>query len=310
MKHRSIIIALALILPLCSYSQEEGENWLSAGRLSLTTSASYHYAPWERYNESMKLVQDAIRFSPTNQNPQGNLEKILGDGSIDLTAAYRLISGLSVFIRSSYLAGGGSFNLSFNPYGYPDPIYTSYHSQKMRLEVREYGAGFRYTQRLNRRFELAAFGSVFRSLGSVQFDYRYSQTDEEDLFSVELNDGRTGISCGIELVFTTSRHFSIVSSVDYRWIKFPELQGTGTYVWRYTYDWGVYESSKPFDARLGQADGYFGLFIDSRKTGFDRDNVLHTLWGGTPTQPFWYNQRPDVLDLSGVGVSLGVRYAF
>jgi hypothetical protein len=258
----------------------------------------------------MKMLQDAIRYSPSYQNPQGNLETINGDGSVEVTADYRLMSGLSVFGKSSYVPGGGSFNVSFNPYGYPDASSTVYHRQKMQLDVREYSGGFRYTQRLCSRVELSAFGSVFRSLGSLHFEYRYFRLHEEYLFSAELNDRQIGTSCGIELALKASTHFSVISSVDYRWIKHPDLQGNGTCISRYWYDWGISELSQLFEARLGEADSYFGLLIDSRESAFDKDNVLHFLWSGTASQPYWFTQQPAILDISGFGVSLGVRYEF
>jgi hypothetical protein len=65
-------------------------------------------------------------------------------------------------------------------------------------------------------------------------------------------------------------------------------------------------STQAFEAQLGEADGYFGLLFKNVPEG----PGIHGLWERTPSVPWWITQKPAVLDISGVGLSLGVQYAF
>jgi hypothetical protein len=296
----SLLLTL-VIISAHTYAQEADVPWLSLKRLSVTGSGSYHYRPWQKYNESLALAQDALRYDPYYQNPRGTFEKILGDASFDLTALYRVIPRLSVGIRAGFLTTGGTAVVSYNRAYvtkvtiFPSDLTKSI-EQKMRLDVPHYGVGLQYALNLCESLQLSASTYVSRYLGTFSFDYR----DGTSVYTADLREGRFGLTSSVDLLCTIYGPVSIATSFEYRWLRFPRLTGNGLYTQHaYTY-------TQAFEAQLGEADGYFGLLFKNVPEG----PGIHSLWERTPSNPWWITQKPAVLDISGVGLSLGVQYAF
>lgn len=296
-------------------AQEADVPWLSLRRLSVTATAAYHYNPWKKYNEAMSLAQDAIRYSSTYPNPHGGLEDIVGDGTFRIKAAYRVISGFSFNIGAGFVSTRGTIDVFWNPTvlidpgGYPAPGPTRSTNQKMQLSVLEYTAGVQYTHDLNDALSLSASALVSRNQGSFQFNHTYQYASSKHDFSADLKETTVGAVAGIELAFHALAPFSVITFAEYRWLKFRDLHGSGTYVYQEKQPSWSYEYSHPFDARLGEADGYFGLLVTPSNQS-PPDYLLHQLWENAAVQPWWKTQQPAVLDLSGFGIGLGVRYEF
>jgi hypothetical protein len=309
------LLLVLVIVSVQTYAQETDVPWLSLKRLSVTAGAAYHYNPWKKYNESMSLAQDAIRYNPNYPNPQGGLEKVFGDGTFRIRAGYRVISGFSLNVGAGFMRTGGTIRVSWNPSilvypgGYPAPGPTRSANQEMQLNVPEYGAGFQYTYNLDDSFGISVSTLVSCCQGSFRFKHTYEYASWKYDFSADLKETKVGAVAGVELTLNAFAPLGIVSFVEYRWLRFPGLHGNGTYVYQEKQASWSYEESRPFEGRLGEADGYFGLLITPSNQSV-ADYVLHQLWQSAPVQPWWKTQQSAVLDLSGFGIGLGVRYAF
>jgi opacity protein-like surface antigen len=303
-----------VILSACTNAQEADVPWLSLKRLSVMANASYHYVPWKKYNESLLVAQDAIRYSPSYPDPRGELEKVLGDGTFDFTMGYRIISGLSFGITAGYLRTGSDGYLSYNP-GYTvyvggEPVADAKQlvEQNIRFSAPYLGVGFRYTHHLTGPFRLFASASFERYYGLFSFHYEDIQPWQRDLFSADLRETRFGFRCGVGLSLRVDESLSASAAIDYRWLRFEHLRGGGTYSSEYR-GYSSYGESYPFNAQLGEADGYFGLHIATEDQPYVSDYLLHTLWRSSAAGPWWKTQ-PASLDLSGFGLTMGLSYVF
>jgi hypothetical protein len=154
------------------------------------------------------------------------------------------------------------------------------------------------------------FGLAQRSFGTLVLDYHFLPPSFDEQFSADLRDKRWSARTGIGIQYRVYHDIALVSSVEYRWLKFPELRGNGTYTERRLMPANESSYSSYFPAQLGEADGYFGLMIPSEFSGYVPTQLLHTLWSSTPAQEWWYTEKPTALDLSGIGISFGIRYEF
>jgi hypothetical protein len=104
MAHRALSVSLTLLFSAqVLFAQQEDESWLSPSRLTLTATGSYHYAPWKKYNESLQLVQDAIRYNPAYPNPQGSLDLVKGDLTEQIEASYRVFGSFSILVSAGWI---------------------------------------------------------------------------------------------------------------------------------------------------------------------------------------------------------------
>jgi hypothetical protein len=317
MLRASRFFLLALVaLSAHAFAQETDVPWLSLKRLSVTAGVAYHYNPWKKYNKSMSLAQDAISYDSYYQNPSGHLEQILGDASYDLTLHYRILLGLSIGLRAGFLTTRTSSDVSYNP------PFTSYAitspargrqtiSQKIEINVPYYGMGLEYTYDLTDRVAISVSTQVSRYLGSLSFENRHDYAGISlwrELYTANLSERKSGVACLLDLVYRAHGSWSLVASVDYRFLGFAGLSGSGTYVTGDATSGQPSSYSHSFEARLGEADGYYGLIIRESDQPYLNIATLYTLWSRAPVQRVWRNQKPATLDLSAFGVSLGVRY--
>lgn len=312
MHRRCFLLFISATLFAFSLFAQEEDGWLSLGRLSASTSATYHYAPWKAYNASLTLAQDAIRYTPRFLNPDGQLEKVLGDASYDVTIAYRIVSTFSMEVSAGILQveSHDSFR-----YALTYPVYVHGATilngepliqQNLALNSPHFGIGMRYTSDVSSLLHISVSAVLERHSGSLKFNYRYEFPGSSDLFGANLGQPRFGAraTCAVSLALDQS--FRIVAGVDYRWLKFTNLQGRGTYTSVYSY---TDISSHAFDAQLGEGNGYFGLHIAPKDEPYIPVYILHGLWSGSAAGPWWQTQ-PTSLDISGIGMTIGVQYAF
>jgi hypothetical protein len=144
----------------------------------------------------------------------------------------------------------------------------------------------------------------------MDFQATYQPPLEAFLFSANLRESTFGAGTYVEAHLTALRPFSIICRVDYRWLTLKNLRGQGSETDIYVYPDGTRIGGPgTFEAQLGEAGGYFGLYIPATGT-MTSTYMLHQIWARTPTSPWWSTQQPTSLDLSGFGLSLGVSYAF
>lgn len=303
------LVSLFLVSPLLSpaFSQQE-VRWLSWERLSVSSSGSYHFRPWHFYNNSLSLVEDAVRYDPTYVNPKGSYEKIVGDMETGLVLSYRLVKGLHLEGAGMYTMTGGSVRLEL-----PRPPFpTSVTTQNLSLRITEWGLGVRSTIALGDEFDLQTSLHVSRASGKVRYEYAYiPSSPQEYLFEADLNDRSTVIRAVVEGGYRLFGPLQITAGVEYRWLRFDNFEGWGNEISR---DKGFpYESIRPFQASLGQTDGYFFGLVPLEGSYISNPHLMRTIWNRTEIFPFWWGNlevKPASLDLSSFGIRIGVRYEF
>jgi hypothetical protein len=286
-------------------AQQGDESWLSLSRLSLSASGSYHYAPWKKYNQSLLLVQEAVRYNPSYANPSGSLDKIIGDLTYQIEARYNVISSFSLTANAGWMQTEGVMdfnNVSASGFG------QSY-VQTMWLKSFHFGAGLTYAYVFDNDLSLSAGASFVRYPANLDFQARFQSPPSAYLFTANLEESALGVHAHVEAFFRAFGRLSIVPRIEYRWLTFNNFHGRGSETDINSYPSGVQIGGPgSFEAQLGEADGYFGLIISS--TNGVNSHLLHRPWALTPAGQWWNTQQPTSLDLSGFGVSLGVSYAF
>ncbi len=301
---RSYLLCLAFVI--CTQSvraQEENTPWLSFERLAVTAGSTYHFVPWKKYNESMSLAQTAISYDPYYQDPGGEFEKIRGDVTLGFALGYRIVGGLSVNLNGGYLTTG-----SLSTVWYSRGIGGWIISQKVNIDVPYYGIGIRYERDVTQRLSVAASGCISRFPALFSFENKRDWVGQSRIVhTASLRETRYGMMYKFELFYRAFGPLSINTSIDYRWLRYPELSGNGTYTWE-TENLPPSASSYSFKARLGEAQGYFGIILSPEDQAHTDVGVLYNLWSRAPVPRVWTNQQPAVLDLSGFGISVGIRY--
>jgi len=309
MARLAFFVCLALFSSTSSLlAQKSEEPWLSLSRLTLTASSSYHYAPWKKYNESLLLVQDAVRYNPAYANPSGSLEQIKGDLTYQLEASYRVLSSFSITVNAGWMQTEGVIDFH-NPFPGTASGVGEFYAQTMWLSSYHCGAGVAYTHIVNNILSISAGASIVHYPANLDFQATYQRPTAANLFSANLKESALGLHAHLEAQLSAFGPLSIVSRVEYRWLMLRNLRGSGSETDIEEYTFGTLMNGPTvFDAQLGEAGGYFGLFIPTSQP--INDHLLHGLWARTPAGPWWETQKPTSLDLSGFGISLGVSYAF
>lgn len=287
------------------FGQEE-DPWLSLGRLSLSTSGSYHFRPWHFYNNSLSLVEEAVRYDPTYTNPAGSYEKIIGDMGTGLVLSYRLWEGLHIEGVGRYTMTGASVRLEQPRTSFPPSLTL----QDLSLRVMEWGIGVRSTFSLGSEFDLNTALHVSRASGKLRYDYAYIPTHRQEyVYEADLNDQSTVIRAAVEGAYRLFGPLQVTAGVEYRWLQFDDFEGWGNEIYR---DKGIpYEGIRPFQAKLAQTKGYFFALIPSDGSYISNAHLMRTLWTRTELYPSWWNNlEPASLDLSSFGFRIGVRYEF
>lgn len=301
------LLCLFLLSPLLSpaFGQEE-VPWLSLERLSISTSGSYHFRPWHFYNNSLSLVEQAVRYDAAYTNPAGSYEKIVGDMGTGLVISYQLLEGLHIEGLGLYTMTGGSVRLEQPRISFPPSVTI----QDLSLRVIEWGIGVRSTFSLGNEFDLNTALHVSRASGELRYDYGYIPTNRQEyLFEADLNDRSSAVRAAVEVSYRLFGLFQLTGGVEYRWLRFDNLEGWGKEIYR---DKGFpYEGIRPFQAKLAQTKGYFFGLIPSDGSYISNAHLMRTLWTRTEIYPSWWNNlEPASLDLSSFGFRIGVRYEF
>lgn len=303
-----LLCLFLLSLTLSPAFGQEGDPWFSLGRLSLSTSGSYHFRPWHFYNNSLLLVEDAVRYDPVYGNPKGSYEKIVGDMGTGLVLSYRLLEGLHIEGAGMYMMTGGSVRLELPQ----PPLSSSVTTQDLSLRVMEWGIGVRSKFSLGDEFDLNTSLQVSRASGKLRYDYAYIPSNRlEYLFEADLKDRSTVIRAAVEGGYRLLGPLRITGGVEYRWLRFDNFEGGGNEIYRdKTFP---YEDIRPFQATLGQTDGYFFGLIPLEGSYISNPHLMRTLWNRTELYPSWWGNlqvKPASLDLSSLGIRIGVRYEF
>ena len=280
--------------------------WLSLNRLSLSFQSSYHFRPWDLYNHSLGLVQDALRYDPAYKNPEGSLQKITGDGSLEFSASYRLVAGLAFESFGGYTMTGSSSSIT----DVRTPTSKTQTTQDLSLLISEYGVGARYFYDVGSGIALSAFARLSRAEGKITYQYVFDPPwSTIHLFDATLRAASTTARIGLGAEMILVDHVKVTLAVEYRWLKFIEFRGPAKETYRDVQS--SFEAEWAFHGRLVEIRGsFFGLdAVESPHP--PNSHLLHTLWNRTELYPFWWgNTRPAAWDLSSVGAKFGVVYEF
>jgi hypothetical protein len=186
-----LVSAALVLLPLASFAQEEEEAWLSLKRLSLTVSGTYSYRPWNKLNESLTIVQDAVNYGTSIANPNGSAEKIIGDVSGQILLSYRVVNALAVNVF-----GGPTFTSSHTILESSSQKRT----QDYRFNALGYGAGAEYHYAINDDLGLSINLGVERIKATLDFDYKLDFVGFGEFFPQSLR--MRGLASGREFNFT------------------------------------------------------------------------------------------------------------
>jgi hypothetical protein len=308
--HRAFFVCLTFFLSSSNLlAQQSDESWLSLSRLSLSASGSYHYAPWTKYNESLLLVQEAVQYNPAYRNPSGSLDQIKGDLTYQIEADYRVFSSFSVTIVAGWLHTEGVMDFH-DTWGSTTSSFSDSYIQSMWLSSFHFGAGVAYNQIIDGDISLSAGASIVRFPANLDFQAAYLPPMTAFLFSANLKESALGVLAHVETRLRSYGPLSFVSRLEYRWLTLKNLRGRGSETDVYAYSYGTSIGGPgTFEAQLGEAAGYFGLIMSPGNAPMN-SHLLHQLWYLTPVGRWWETQQPTSLDLSGVGISLGVSYEF
>ena len=293
------------ILPARTSSQTDTE-WLTLHRVSLSVSGSYHDRPWNKYNESVALEQEAFNYQPAYPSPSGSFKKIIGDAAIDAVIGYRVFGNLTINAVGGYTGTGSKSHVSwiYSPTDQPQII------QNVAFRFLEYGAGLQYGREVSDNLHVSGSLRVCRAEGIYNYDYFVDYGGQRYWVNAKLQQPRIDYRAALEVAYKVYGPLSLLSSLEYRWLKFPNLRGTGTYSTEY--DNTGLGPSKPvtFASGLIQADGYFGM--DPGSPFLPAAGVLFFPWSRARIQNNYgiFYGSPAILDLSGFGMNVGVRVEF
>jgi hypothetical protein len=306
----AFVVCLTFLLAFNNLLAQQGdESWLSLSRLSLSASGSYHYAPWKKYNESLKLVQEAVQYNPAYSYPGGSLEKINGDLTYQIEASYRVFSSFAVTLNAGWLQTGSVIDFrNESPTARSDDRQP--YRQSMWLSSVHFGAGLSYAYEINDLIRLSAGASIVRYPAHLNFQAVSQIPNTANVFDANLQETALGFHAHVQAELQAFGPIRLTSRLEYRWLRLENLSGNGSETDLYTDVNGTsVQGPRAFEAQLGEAGEYLGLMILPSNVNVN-SYLLHQLWARTPSGFWWEIERPASLDLSGFGISLGVSYAF
>ncbi len=233
-------------------AQGSNDSGVAPSRFSIGVHGSYHFNPWDDFNQSLETFNDRLRFVPYYGSPQGKFETIHGDATIEGVWLYHWLDYLDIFVASSYTRTGSRSNVAYTTTMFGQSEYNRF-TEELQFSVWDWCAGARYTLRLSPAIKVMVRGMTGFAYGRMVFDHELDR-DRHDSYHAELRqtvpEAKLGIDFGIEI----TPGASLVVSGEYRFLSFSNLHGPATYIYR-----GGYEEKKDYEARLLYTDGYFGI---------------------------------------------------
>lgn len=271
-------------------------------RFSLTISNNYHYNPWDDYNNAIATIAHQVELDNSFRYPKGVYEKIIGDNAITGVIEYNIIKSISVLIAGQSGAVRSIFEFYIDTTQVPPEVGGSptFH-QKIAFDFSSIGFGFSTDLKLRKDFTISPYIILEQYNGALTINWKYSldyygpiPPDERHYASSKLSDVTWGQRLGINLNWEFYKNLSIFFGIDYRQVKFNNMQGTAQY--------GLSNSdyNEHFNAELVTAANYFGI----QKI----DDISYLPWLTFYTEPSPYKRKPVTLDLSGFGFQFGIQF--
>ena len=299
MHRRCVLLFISATLFSFSLFAQEEAGWLSLQRLSVSASGRYSYSPWNKLNQSLNVVTETISYDPVYVSPSGSAQKILGDLAGSISLNYRVYHGLTGLVMGEYTVT--SSKLTFRDAQYDRDI-----GQNFDLRVFGFGIGAEYRAAVNELVECSPFFAILQNSATLKFSHRYNRTSGDTYrFDAQLRNTRIGFQTGVRVSVRVTGTVSVFSGIEYRFIKFPNLEGNCSYAFG-----NLSPILRSFDVYLAEGDGYFGIKAKQGEI-YDPTILLRTLWQRVENPSSMEESiKPTSLNLSAVGVTLGARIAF
>jgi hypothetical protein len=195
--------------------------------------------------------------------------------------------------------GGGTEHLSLdNRFSYFWLFVTLEDAFQSRATVIPLTLNLHKTQALGPRLGLDVFGG----LGYYSVHFRHIQSTNTDFFAFadvrefEARTGAIGVQGGLAFEYSLGPGLDLVLQADGRLVRLPELKGD----LKDTASWFLGQSTAQTEATFWAYDATIGTSA----------YALGTFAAGEPSDAALSNVRPAGLDLSGFGISAGLRLRF
>lgn len=236
-------------------------------------------------------MDDALRFNPFFLEPEGEIETIKGDFSIDGSVGYSLSERFLPFIEVGYTRTGRAIDVS---YGTTGSSARAGYQEEFSLRVFTVGIGARYFILPEITF-MHVYVCGKWMLGFANYEYRsqfaqpYPTIHTADLHGINAG-GSLGLQCSVDI----SRYFSILLSSEYRLLQFRYLSGRGSV--KHLGPQG-FETSREYGAALIETRSYFGPTDEN---------------GMVPSEPWLrigdpFHDKYAQIKLDGFGFAIGLE---
>lgn len=308
--NRHHLFSVFFILASCAAAgHAQNPSLFSPQRFSVQFGSAYHFNPWKNYNNALATVSQEIRLNRFYIEPIGYYEKINGDLSAQAGLGYHLPE---ISPHLSLLLSGQFARLDAGFEFYPDPgkipaqfISPAFH-QEINFRFWSAGAGLLYRLPLTEKWSVQASAGVDRFSANLDLQWRYwpwtqgpLPAGEGEQLSAKLEDDCWGGQARLLLAWKRFGPVSLLAGAEYRFAKFKSFEGLATH---------VFSRERPFVAELVEASNYFGVRV-KEQPGLEQDMIyLSPLT--FQTLPDETSRVPATIDLSGLGLTLGLQMEF
>jgi hypothetical protein len=276
----------------------EEKSFLS--RFSFEVGLKYSNSPWKNYNAYMESQVRRYEYLPDYSDARGSWDKVNGDHT------YNGVISFEVIPKFSFLLGYDLTTINPNTqYEYDDQGFIRYTTRRIenwKSQIHGIGAGIRYLTALSPRSNIFLSLDVKRyrtnlDLDWARVDYFNGEWRFERRIGANLSANTVGWNVVIGADWALVDFISLVAEVSYRRIKFDDLKGTASYS-SFANDY----AGEHFDyvVRLTNNPDYFGV------SAVEANGLSYLL----PAQDRYVDSPSRGLDLSGVGISIGLKISF
>ncbi|MCB0291595.1 MAG: hypothetical protein KDH97_15170 [Calditrichaeota bacterium] len=310
--HRAAVILMGLMIS--AFAQTASPGWLSFQRLSVNVQSGYFFNPWNDYNRAVETVGEQIRYDRRFFEPQGFYEQIRGDVCFQGGINYALSERLQIVVTGQLGGTGAGFEFYPDPEKIPDdqPFFgeTAFR-QTLDFDLRSLGVGIAYRLPLSSWLALTAQGGIDFYHGELQLHWQYArggargplEAGEGEVMKATLSENRRGWHAALGMRWKLLGPLILTAGLDYRSVKFPDLQGKGFY----QADYPGPDNSTEFTAELVKERNYFG--VRAREEG-QPDFYFYLPELTFNTEPFIGERTPATLDFSAIGIRTGISIGF
>lgn len=307
---QTVLFRTFLALACSAFSTyAQNPSLFSPQRLSLQLGSAYHFNPWGNYNNALATVSQEIRLNRFYIEPIGYYEKINGDLSARGTLGYHLpeISPrLFLLLDGQYASLNAGFEFYPHPGKIPEQFISPAFHQEINFRFWSAGAGLLYQLPLAGKWSVQASAGVDRYSANLDLQWRYwpwtqgpLPVGEGEQLSATLEDASWGGQARLLLSWKQFGPVSLLAGAEYRFAKFKSFEGPATY---------IFSRERTFVAELVEASNYFGVRVKEQPV--QQNDMIYLSPLTFQTLPDENSRIPATIDLSGLGLTLGLQMEF